>query len=279
MSPRAATADSVPPRPMPPPVPGLGSAVAAVFRLQWKRLIRGKKLRLGLIAMTLIVIAVTAARYASADTTVEPEVIVARGMQLGWFRLLAYLLPFLFTSGAIAEDVESRTFTYVIARPVGRFAITIGKYAAGTVMAIALLAGGLLVVHLAAFATDATLLVEQFPETFRRIGAVSMMAMAYGAICMFWGALVVEAAGIISTLYLALVEFVFSFLPSFFCLVSMNYHAMELAGFVDDSMLHQQMQIIPEPWVAAVVITCVTLFFLFLAALIVSTSEYRSGKA
>jgi ABC-type transport system involved in multi-copper enzyme maturation permease subunit len=283
---KAATADAVA-RPMPPPVPGLGAAIAAVFRLQWKRIVRGKKIRLAVIAVVLIVAAVIALRYAipedapsrvALSETERLTRVVSEGMRLGWFRLLGYLLPFLFTSGAIAEDVEGRTFTYVAARPVSRFAITVGRYLAGVAISIALLAISLLLVHFICYAADPTLIVDQLPETLRYAGAVSLQAVATGAICLLWSSLVVEAAGILATLHLALFEFVFSFFPSFLPLVSMNYHAMKLAGFTDDSLL-ASIQFSPEPWQSALAMVAFTLVLLGISVLAVSTSEYRSGKA
>lgn len=260
----------------PPPVPALGSAIGAVFRLQWKRLIRGKKLRLGAVATVLIVIAVTAARYA-VDTT-GPADVVKGGTQLGWFRLLVYLLPFLFCSGAIAEDVDGRVFTYLSSRPVSRLAITLGKYLAGVSMAILLLVGGMLLLHLACYVSEPTPLVEEFPNLARRAGAVSLNALAVGAICLFWGALVVEAAGIVATLHLALLEWLFSLLPAFLPFVSMNYHAIMLAGFEGSGPM-APLQTVPDTWVPAVVIPVVTLVFLGFSVLVVSSSEYRSKDA
>jgi hypothetical protein len=88
---------------------------------------------------------------------------------------------------------------------------------------------------------------------------------------------VVEAAGILATLHLALFEFVFSFFPSFLPLVSMNYHAMKLAGFEDDSLL-ARIQVAPEPWQGAVTMTAFTLVLVGIAVLAVSTSSTAAAR-
>ncbi len=260
----------------PPPVPSLGAGIAAVFRLTWKRLVRGKKLRLGAVAVALVVVAVVAARYAQ-DATEPPEVMQA-GIKLGFFTMLVFLVPFLLTSGAIAEEVESRTFAYLSSRPVPRLAIALGKYLAGAGASLALLLGGLLLMHVATFLITPGPMIDELPSTLRAGGALGLLTLLYAAICTFWGAVAAEAAGIVSTLYLAVVEFAFGLLPGIFRFVSMNYFATQLAGLPKAGMWPE---LVPDvaAWVPIVVIVPETLAFLFLAALVVGTSEYRFGKA
>lgn len=263
--------------PSPQLAPGLGQGVAVVFRFQCKRLVRGKKLRLGIVATALVVGAVVTARY--AIDAVDPAATVRDGIQLGWFRLLVYLLPFLFTSGAIAEEVESRTFTYLAARPVGRVAIALGKYLAGTAMALGLTVLGLLVLHAAVHAADPTRLVEELPTTLRAAGAAALLVACYSAICLMWGSLAVEAAGIVSALYLAIVELACTFVP-LLKLASMNHHAVALAGLDTSGPFSSVIPEIAVPLhVSAIVVIAATLLFLSLATLAVKTSEYRVGTA
>lgn len=261
---------------MSPPVPPLGSATAAVFRLQWKRLVRGKKLRLGAVAVGLVLVAVVAARY--AQDTVGPAEVMRAGLKLGFFTMLVFLIPFLLASGAIAEEVESRTFAYLSSRPVTRLAITLGKYAAAVGAAMALLGGGILLMHVAVFLTEPGPMVDELPATLRGGGAILLLAMLYGAICIFWGAVATEAAGIVSALYLAIVEFAFSMLPGIFRFVSMNFMAQELAGLPKAGL---RPDLVPEiePWIPVVTIIPMMLLFLALSAIVVGASEYRFGKA
>lgn len=260
----------------PPPAPSLGAGAAAVFRLQWRRLVRGKKLRLGAVAVGLVVVAVIAARY--AQDAVDPVEVMQAGIRLGYFTMLVYLVPFLLTSGAIAEEVESRTFVYLSSRPVTRLAITLGKYLAGAGAAIALLVAGLLLMHVATFLTTPGPMIDELPTTLRAAGSISLLALLYGAICMFWGSVATEAAGIVSALYLAIVEFAFGLLPGVFRFVSMNFFAQELAGLRRGGV---RPDLVPEiaTWVPLATIVPMTLLFLLLAALVVGTSEYRFGKA
>jgi ABC-type transport system involved in multi-copper enzyme maturation permease subunit len=200
------------------------------------------------------------------------------GLGWGFFKLLAFLLPFLFTSGAIAEEVESRTFAYVSSRPVSRAAIAIGKWAAGATLSVALLAGSALVLHLVALATDPAALVEGFPATLKAIGALTLLGLCYSAICLFWGAMVPEAAGIVSGLYLGVVEWILSFAPGSVRYVSMNYLARQIAG-QEPGGLFPEIAPVVDAWVAAGVIGGVTVLFVFFAVLVVSLSELRVGTA
>lgn len=260
----------------PPPVPALGDAIMSVARLQWKRILRGRRLRLGLSAVGLVLLAVIAARYAVGE--VDPVRVMDEGVRWGYFRLLVFLVPFLFTSDAIAEEVESRTFEYLSSRPVGRFAVTVGKYLAGVGMSLAILGGSMVVMHLGIYLTDASPMIDELPGTARALGAICLLTLCYGAICAFWGAVAPEASGIVSVLYLGVIEFLFSNAPYIFRLVAMNYHAQQLAGLDKGGLM---VDTAPDvaPWIAVVAMVVATLMFLWFAVLVVSGSEYRFGKA
>lgn len=261
---------------MTPSVPPLGAATAAVFRLHWKRLVRGKKHRLAAIAVALVVAAIAAARY--SQDAVSPADVMLAGFKLGFFTFLVFLVPFLLTSGAIAEEVESRTFAYLSSRPVSRLAITLGKYAAGVSAAMAILGAGILLMHVTVFLTEPGPMIDELPKTLRAGGSILLLAMLYGAICTFWGAVVTEAAGIVSALYLAIVEFMLGTLPFVFRFVSMNYMAEQLAGLPKGGFGADTVPDIAT-WVPVATIVPMTFLFLLLSAVVVGTSEYRFGKA
>ncbi len=270
----------------PPSAPGLTHGIGVVFRMQLRRIVRGKKLRLGIIACSLVLVAVVAARYSSqrdvgAERSAELAAeAISAGFNWGYFKLLALLLPFLLTSSAIAEEIESRTFSYLTSRPVGRAAVTLGKYAAGVAVALALVVGTGLLLHVIGYASEPTAMVDEFGSTARALGALSLLLICYSAICMFWGAVVPEAAGIVSALYLAIIEFIGSFLPGYFRCISMNFLGREIADFPPGGWLVEMM---PPPdvpvFIAAPVIAAVALLFLLFAVLTVRVSEYRFAQA
>lgn len=270
-----------------PPAPGFIAGVSTIFRMQIRRLVRGRKLRLGAIAAALVVFAVVAARYASApeSTGLDPQVsaelagdAVREGLRWGFFHLLVFLLPFLFTANAISEEVEGRTFPFLASRPVGRFAITVGKWAAGTFLAALVVLVTVVILHVASYATEPTAMIEQFPATLRAAGALSLLTLAYGSLCTFFGAIAPEAAGVVSALYLGVVEFVFSFLPGYFRCISLSYSAQQLAGLEKGGLMPDAAPDVPSG-IAVAVLLLASLLFLGFATLVVQTNEYRYSKA
>jgi ABC-type transport system involved in multi-copper enzyme maturation permease subunit len=262
-----------------PPVPSFGHSVAVTTRLQLKRFSRGKKLRLAVVALVLVVAGIVTARYLGDNPDAETVgTAVQNGLDRGFLRLLVYLLPFLFASGVIAEEVEGRTLGYLTVRPVSRWALGAGKYLASITLAVPLLAIGVLLVHLACFATLPGPLVDELPKTLRVMGAVSLLACCYAAFCMLWGAIAVEAAGIVATLHLAVLEFGMSLVPGPIRLLSMNYIASQLAGFKVTGLFAEMTPAVPA-LTAGLVLGAVTLVFFGFSLLAVATSEFRFSKA
>lgn len=258
------------------PAPDLGSSVLAVYRIAWTRLVRGRKLLLGAGATLLIVVASVATRYLATDAT--PSDTIEGGVRIGFFGMLAYLLPFLCASGAISEEVESRTFPYLAMRPTGRFALTLGKWLAAASMASLVLAIGVVVLHVAVWATEPSEMIERMPGTLRIMGSLVLLTFCYSAICLFWGALVVEAAGVMAALHLAFLEFAIGSLPGAFRFGSMNYLASQLAGLPKGGFRPDWVPDI-ETWICGVVVSLVMVVFLGLAALVVESSEFGYGRA
>jgi ABC-type transport system involved in multi-copper enzyme maturation permease subunit len=257
-------------------VPGFGTSVMAHARLGFVRTVRGRKLRLGAIATVLVVIAAVASRYLADEA--DPEEVVKTAVQLGFFWMLAFLLPFLFASGAIAEEVENRTLTFLATRPAGRLALTIGKLIVAWTFSAGLLVAGVLVLHIGAYATEPSDMIDEIGATMRCAGALALLAGCYCAICLFWGALVVEASGLISTLHLASLEFVFGFLPGVARFLSMNYFCQQLAGLPQSGF---GLDWVPElsMGVYGAIVGVVTLVFIGLSVLVVETSEVGFGRA
>jgi len=135
---------------------------------------------------------------------------------------------------------------------------------------------GVLVLHVGAYATAPSDMIDEIGATMRYAGALALLAACYSAICLFWGALVVEASGLVSTLHLASVEFVFGFLPGVARFVSMNYFCQQLAG-LPRSGITEWVPDVSLSVCAAVVV--VTLAFVALSALVVETSEVGFGRA
>lgn len=260
----------------PPSAPGFATAVGAVFRFTVLRLLRGRKLRFAIVALVLVVGATLIARYVVDPE--DPRGLVEDAIGRGFFGLLGYLLPFLFASGAIAEEVDARTLPYLLLRPTGRAALTLGKYAAGVSLSFALLAGGVLVLHAGAYATRPSTMVEGLGETLRMMGALGLLTLCYCAICLFWGSLVTEAAGLMATIHLGALEFAMGLMPFALRFVSMNHWTRRIAGLPMGGFLVDTVPDVDLP-VAFAVVSGVTLAFLVGAVLVVRSSQFGLGKA
>ena len=258
------------------PAPSFADGMFAVARLQMMRIVRGRKLRFALVAVALVLLGVISARYASKDAV--PADVFQQGMDGGFFRMLVFLLPFLFASGAIAEEVEGRTYGYVALRPVSRVALASGKLLAACACTTGMLIAGALILHIAIFAATPSELASQFTSTLRSTGALVLLGLAYTSICMMWGAIVVEAAGIVAALHLAVMEFLVSLAPGPFRVISLHYSATELAGFAKDGPFSDAAPSIQPAVAASVLILAFALFFV-ITSVAVSTNEYRTGKA
>lgn len=256
------------PRHVVPPVPSLGASIAIHARLQALRLMRGAKLKLALAATVPMVIAVGVAANFDEDALESLQ----SGYRLALFGVLGYLLPFLFASGAISEEVEGRTFTYLASRPASRLGMVFGKWLTGVAFSATLLASAAIIMHVSALASSPTLLVDQLPLLGRTIGALTLLSAGYCALTMFFGALLPAAAGLVGGLYLAIIEFIMGSLgPGYLPLLTMHHHVLLLSGASPD------LEPVVKLSVAAALVVAFTLIWIGLAALAVVPREFREG--
>jgi len=257
------------PRHVVPPVPSLGASIGIHARLQALRLMRGAKLKLALAATVPMVAAVGIA----ANFGDDPLDTLRNGYRLALFGLLGYLLPFLFASGAISEEVESRTFTYLASRPASRLGMVFGKWLTGVAFSAALLSGAAIIMHVSALASSPTLFVDELGMLGRTVGALTLLSAGYCALTMFFGALLPSAAGLVGGLYLAIIEFIMGLLgPGYLPLLTLHHHTLLLSGASPD------LEPVVQLSVAAALVLAFTLIWIGLAALAVVPREFREGS-
>ncbi|HJL17368.1 MAG TPA: ABC transporter permease [Sandaracinaceae bacterium LLY-WYZ-13_1] len=269
-----------------PPAPSFFGATGAVSRLSLLRTLRGRKVRVASVAVAVVILFPAVVALVKEDA--ETAEVVRAGIDWGFFRLLVFLLPILFVSGVVSEEVEGRTLHYLAMRPVPRASIALGKYAVGTLSALGILWAGLLLLHLVGFAASPSLLVDELGATVRAGGAASLLLMNYCAICLFWGTLVPEAAGLLSVVWLGFIEWFLLLLPGVVRFVSMAHFARELGGLdrpgwdvLRNPLTGQVVVQVPdvELWVCGTVIGAEWILFLGLSLLIMQVSQLRFGKA
>lgn len=256
------------PRHVAPPVPSLGASIGIHARLQALRLMRGAKLKLAVAATLPMVIAVAVSANFSDDALDT----LRSGYRLALFGVLGYLLPFLFASGAISEEVESRTFTYLASRPASRLGMVFGKWLTGVAFSATLLGAAAIFMHVGALAKSPTLLVEQLALLGRTIGALTLLSAGYCALTMFFGALIPAAAGLVGGLYLAIIEFIMSTLgPGYLPLLTLHHHTLLLSGADPD------LEPVVKLSIAVALVLAFTLVWIGLACLAVVPREFREG--
>jgi len=267
-----------------PAVPGFGSSTASMIRLSMLRTLRGRKLRVAAVATFVIILFPAVIALVSDEG--EPVDIVTGGIDWGFYRLLVFLLPLLFTSGAVGEEVEARTLHFLAMRPLPRASIALGKYVVGIAAALAILWVGLILLHVVGYAATPSLMIDQLGATARAGGAASFLLLTYCAIALFWGTLVPEAGGMLTVVWLGFVEWFGMLLPGVLRFASMSHFARELggmerAGWDPVELLGQTVVSVPdvELYICALVVGIEWLLFLGFALLIMQTAQLRFGKA
>jgi ABC-2 type transport system permease protein len=157
------------------------SALATLFALSVERLIRGRRL-LVLLVLLLLPTAFTllARRYAREfNAQANEEVFV-------FYMIPQALLPLtllVFASGIVQDEVEEQTLTYLLIRPLPRWAIYLVKLAAVVLVSATLVALGTSVVLLAIHWGTPELWGKIFPDRALRVGGLfALAALAYGSL-------------------------------------------------------------------------------------------------
>lgn len=254
----------------------MAGSITTVFRFEWLRLRRARRFRLGITAAVAVALATIGARYSGEE--VVPEAAFDASVSWGVFRLLVFLVPFLFSANAISEEVEGRTLGFLFGRPVSRGTVVLGKFAVGASASVVLLSGLVTAVFFGVYASTPGQIGEGLPDLGRLLGAMVALGTFYAALCTFWGAVAPRSGGVSSLMYLGLVEFVGAFLPSYTRCMSMNYLGQQIAGLEPGGFF---VEMAPEiaPAIAGGIIALMTLLALGGAVLVAGSSEYRQVSA
>lgn len=252
--------------------PTFAGGFSAAFRLEFTRLVRSSRLRIALVAVALVLVSVLVVRYAGDGAT--PDETLKKGVELGFFRILVFLMPLVFAVGIVSEEVESRTFSFLAIRPTSRTALFLGKALAAFALGSATLVSGMLVAHLATLAASPGLLASTLPWTLKALLALEALLLAYTLLGAFASALVVEAPAVITTLYLVILEWFGGLAPSLFRLVSLHFHATSLVGFERGGLMPDSVPAV-SPLVSAAVLAAVCLVLAGGGIMTFRSSEYR----
>jgi ABC-type transport system involved in multi-copper enzyme maturation permease subunit len=188
MSATAAAAPRDTSRPLPFPIAARGVFRLALEGMVWSRRSLLMAILLGLpIAFALLYRGILVAHLPARITGFDLyAVIIARY----YVRNVLPLAALFYATSLIADEVEGRTLTYLLTRPLVRPAILAGKFAAYLTTTLALTLPSVVVTFfLLATARGFAGMGAAVPELFRDMGVVALTLMAYGALFTLLGVL------------------------------------------------------------------------------------------
>lgn len=193
-----------------------------------------------------------------------------------YFRFLVPFVPALTTASAIAEEIENKTFTFVFARPAPRASLVLGKWAAATLPAIAMVVPSLALAWVVAQLRFAGDMAETWPHLLRvELAAVAGVG-AYGALALALGAVFSRHPVIAVLGYLLLVEAALGSAPIVLNLVAIAWHLRNVAELPLPDTAFMALKV--PWWGSALAALAVTPLLLFLSTVAVDGAEYRTDR-
>lgn len=135
-----------------------------------------------------------------------------------YLRFALPLAALFYATALIADEVDGKTLTYLITRPVKRSAILVGKFAAYVVTTLTLSLPAIVVsFFLLATANGFAGLGSRVGDLFRDLGVMSLALMAYGALFTLVGVLLRRPVipGLIFIFIWELIAYLPGYLPRF----------------------------------------------------------------
>jgi ABC-2 type transport system permease protein len=171
-----------------------GPATRAVFDLSLEGMIWSRRsLLMGLLVGLPVLLAVVYRVLLATDASfhaLPPLDLYAVFVAVFWVRNVLPLAALFHATSLIADEVEGRTLTYLLTRPLPRAAILAGKFLAylATALGVALPAV-VITFFLLATAPGASGLGAAVPDLLRDLGVAALALLAYGALFTLLGVL------------------------------------------------------------------------------------------
>jgi ABC-type transport system involved in multi-copper enzyme maturation permease subunit len=195
----AAASPPAPPAPARPdgrdttrPLP-LRRAARAVFDLSLEGMVWSRRslviaALLGLpVVFAILYRAVLAAKMPARITGFDLYGVI---IAIYYVRNVLPLAALFYATALIADEVDGKTLTYLITRPVRRSAILVGKFAAYLATTFSLsLPAGLIAFFLLATSNGWSGIGARVPDLFRDLGVMALTLLAYGALFTLLGVL------------------------------------------------------------------------------------------
>lgn len=107
-------------------------------------------------------------------------------IMLFYLQFIILILALFFGTSVCMEEVEGKTLPYLITRPVPKSAVVLGKYAAYTLIAVVMVALGLIFSFII-LNLDRLFDLSLYIRLFRYLGVLTLGLVAYGAFFTFFG--------------------------------------------------------------------------------------------
>jgi ABC-2 type transport system permease protein len=173
------------------PVPFLASA-RAVFGLSLEGMLWSRRsLVLGAFLAIPVLIAIVYRLVLVAKMPAEITGLHLYGylVALFWVRNALPLAALFYATALIADEVEGRTLTYLVTRPVKRSAIMAGKFAAYLVTTLCLALPAAVVTFFILATSRGVSLAASVPDLLRDLGVLALTLLVYGALFALMGVL------------------------------------------------------------------------------------------
>ena len=172
--------------------PGVGSGALRVFDLSLGQMLWSRRTVFMMLVVGLPVLVAAVLRLlAELDVNVlrSPAGPAVFGVMFwGFFvRLSVPVLAVFYGTALIADEVEDKTITYLLIRPVPRAAVLLGKYLAYLVCTVAVVLPAVVLMWLLIVPVGGSL-AQSFPDLLADLGIVVAGLAAYGAVFALVGA-------------------------------------------------------------------------------------------
>jgi ABC-type transport system involved in multi-copper enzyme maturation permease subunit len=189
-----------------------------------------------------------------------------------YFRFLVPFVPVLLASPIVAEEIESRTFTFVFARPAPRSALVLGKYFAVVTPVLAAQTVAVTLLYFIALARFPGDIGPNLPHLAATLVSVALGTLVYAALSLALGSAFTKHPFVAVVLYLLCVEAGLGSAPIVLNLVAMSWHLRNLAGLPVPDIAFMALHV--PAYASAIVVAAVTGLCIFLAGASVSGAEY-----
>jgi ABC-2 type transport system permease protein len=193
---------------------------------------------------------------------------------LYWIRNVVPLAALFYATSLVADEVDGKTITYLLTRPIPRASILAGKFAAYLATTLALsLPATVLTFFILATASGSEGIGPRVGDLLRDLGVVALALAAYGALFTLLG-VVLRRPVIPGLLFLFVWEFTAN-LPGYAPRLTLTAYLRSLIRhrIADEGIFGMPVEILPAP-LSLAVLGLSSIVFLGAALWIFSTREY-----